>query len=215
MGSGKYTPKQHQVFKPGFSLKDFQCRFAHNKFQQLLRRINFRLHLFRQLNFTSSVKKGAGSPTDPWFHWFPLPFFLSVAKQRDGRRSSCEKVSLWIRIVKHWAPRWGAAWTITAGAAADCAALKIWCAKVLSLQMCSWHITAGKLPTLNENPELLNSCWLDARHKETCWLSLKAHLKASSLHILSVHEHVAVAPKTEKSFAGFLLFSATEGFWFK
>lgn len=57
-------------------------------------------------------------PIDPRFHWFPLfffPFFFkSVPKQRDGRSSSCEKVSLWMRMVKHWAPGRGAAWETTA-----------------------------------------------------------------------------------------------------
>lgn len=96
-------------------------------------------------------------------YWFLVSLisslFWSEAKQRDRRSTVCEKVSLWIRIVKHWAPGWGAAWKITAGVAA----LQAWCAKGLSLQMFSWHVTAGKLPALNETPELLNSCRLSAR----------------------------------------------------
>lgn len=106
-----------------------------------VRQLLFRCSTLHHLLKRSKWARRWRAPIDPWFHWSPphpsFFFFLSAAKRGDGSHGSYEKVSLWIRMVKRWAPRWGAAWTITAGAAADCAALQPWCAEGLSLQTCS------------------------------------------------------------------------------
>lgn len=114
---------------------------------------------------------------DPHFHWFPpslffFPLFPPVAERGDGSGSSYEKLFLWIRMVKRRAPRWGAAWTITAAAA-----LQTRCTKGLPLQPFPLHPTrnaaAAKLPSPNEGPELLNFCRVDVRdtkrHAGSAW----------------------------------------------
>lgn len=79
--------------------------------------------------YWSSLSLISASPPPRPPSFFPFP---SVAKRGNGSGGSYEKVSLWIRMVKHGAPRWGAAWTITAAAAA----LQTWYVKGLPLQTC-------------------------------------------------------------------------------